>query len=194
MASASETKRFFAGVEGNQGSDQPALLPTREKDGAPKGNLWLLNLAEGEVKLEYTNGDGHPYIKYRADVIEPAEYEKRGVYGMFFFPRDIEGKEFESDREAEEAAERYESQASRIVGQIEAILGPGTVSNLDVDNLEAGLENLVSLLQDTAFVGKIGIERGKKKDPNDESKDAERYPDRNKISFFYPADTWQGAG
>ena len=183
MATKDKVQGFFAGATGDQGSDQPTLLPTKTKDGAPRGNKWLMHLVEGDVEIRYTKDDSHPYISYRAAVDEPADYEGRSLFGMFFFPRDVQ--------EDEEGQEKYAKQRDRTVGQIDAILGEGTCANLETDTLESSLFELVPMLENVAFVGKIGLERGKKKDPDDEDKDAERFPDRNRISHFYPSDTWE---
>ena len=185
VSTKDKVQGFFAGVSGEQGSDQPALLPTKTKDGAPRGNKWLMHLVEGDVEIRYTKADSHPYISYRAAVDEPADYEGRSLFGMLFFPRPVEDGD-------EEAATKYATNLSHVVGQVDAILGKGTCAELPTDSLESSLFELVPLLENVAFVGKIGLERGKKKDPEDEDKDAERFPDRNRISHFYHADTWEG--
>mgnify|MGYP001567043996 FL=1 len=187
MVDQKKVKGFFAGVEGEQGSSQPDLLPTRTKDGAPAGNRWLLHMVEGEVEVRHTKDDEFPYLSYRAEVDEPDEYAGRTVFGMFFFPRPVDGGD------EEEVQEKYNNQVARVVGQVDAILGPGTCGGLEEEELEATLEELAPLLENAAFVGKIGKERGKRKDPDDQAKDAERYPDRNRISYFEPADTWVSA-
>ena len=181
-----KVKGFFAGVEGEQGSSSPDLLPTRTKDGAPEGNRWLLHMAEGEVEVRHTKEDEYPYISYRAEVDEPVEYAGRAVFGMFFFPRPV--GEYVDD--PDEAEKKYDAQISRVVGQVDAVLGPGTCAGLETTELEDTLAELVPLLENASFVGKIGRERGKKKDPDDEAKDAERYPDRNRISYFEPTENW----
>ena len=184
VATKDKVQGFFAGVSGEQGSDQPALLPTKTKDGAPRGNRWLMHLIEGDVEVRYAKDDGHPYINYRAAVDEPSEYEGRSLFGTFWFPRPAE----EGDAEA---AAKYETNQKRVVGQIDEILGEGTCANLPTDTLESSLFELVPMLENVGFVGKIGLERGKKKDPTDEDKDAERFPDKNRISHFYHSDTWE---
>lgn len=191
MVTITEQRNFFAGHHGDQGSDQPPLLPTKSKDGAPRGNLWLLNMVEGEVEVRYAKSDNHPYVSYRAEVMEPSDYEGRALFGMFFFPRPVDLDGYGTEKELTAAIESYDRQLGRVIGQIDGILGADTVANTEGDTLEEVLHNVASLLQNTAFVGKVGIERGKKVDPTDEAEDAERYPDRNRIMFFYPADTWE---
>lgn len=188
MTNKEKVKGFFAGVEGDQTLPQQELLPTKKKDGAPDGNLWLTHFVEGDLEIRYTNADAHPYISYRAEVDEPVEYEGRNVFGMFFPPRPIE------DPDDEEEQEKYDGQMKRFVGQIDAVLGEGTCGSLDTDDLESSLMELIPMLENSGFVAKIGFERGKKKDPEDTDKDAERHPNRNRISHFYHADTWQRGG
>jgi hypothetical protein len=103
---------------------------------------------------------------------------------MFFPPREP------AEDANEETHESYDNQRRRLAGQIDAVLGPGTCAALRGQTAEAVLTELVELLENTSFVAKLGIERGKKRDPDDESKDAERYPDRNRISHFDPAESW----
>ena len=185
MATKDKVQGFFAGVSGDQGSEKRALLPTKTRDGAPRGNKWLMHLVEGDVEIRYTREDSHPYISYRAVVDEPVDYEGRSLFGMFWFPRPAE----EGD---EEAAAQYQTNLDRVVGQVDAILGEGTCAGLSTETLESSLFELVPLLENVAFVGKIGLERGKKKDPTDASNDAERYDDKNRISHFDHSDTWEG--
>ena len=186
MATKDKVQGFFAGVTGDQGSDQPTLLPTKAKDGAPRGNKWLLHFVEGNVEVRYAKDDAHPYLSYQAEVDEPSEYAGRSLFGMVFFPRPAAD---ESDKELD----KYQSQRARAVGQIDAVLGEGTCAGLESEALEGVLFELVPMLENVGFVGKIGLERGKKKDPDDEAKDAERYPDRNRISHFDHADTWEAS-
>jgi len=187
MATATkpETQRFFGNVEGDQGAESIPLLPTRVKDGAPPNNKWLMHFVEGEVAVRHTTSDSWPYINYRSEVDSPDEYAERVVFGMFFFPRDLAEDATDDDQE------KFEKQQARVVGQIDAVLGAGTCNSLEGETLEEVLTELIPLLENTTFVGKIGKERGKKVDPDDESKDAERYPDRNRITFFEHEDTWE---
>lgn len=184
MANKEQINGYFAGRTGDQGTAQPSLLPTKARDGAPPGNKWLMHFTEGEVEVRRTKDDDYPYISYRAEVDEPEDFAGRGVYGMFFFPRPLADDAEDGD------VEKYDRNTDRVIGQLDAVLGEGTCANLEPDNLEAALDELVSLLENASFVGKIGKERGKKVDPDDEGKDAERYPDRNRISYFEPGDTW----
>ena len=182
MPTKEAVRGFFAGVEGDQGSDTRELLPTKVKEGAPKGNLWLMHFVDGDVEVRYTKSDAHPYISYRAEIDEPVEYAGRILFGMIFFPRPAVGDD----------AAKYLEQLVKVVGQVDAVLGAGTCAALNSDSLESALFELVPMLENVAFVGKIGFERGKKKDPNDEDKDAERHPDRNRITRFDHADNWVG--
>lgn len=185
MAVANKVKGFFGDVAGKQGDDSPTLLPTKVKDGAPAGNLWLMHFVEGEVEIRYTKMDDHPYLSYRAAIDEPEDYAGRNVFGMFFFPRTP------ADTDDSDAQEKYKEQLERVVGQVDAVLGEGTCRSLGTDTLEASLQELVPMLDNVGFVGKIGLERGKKRDSADTDKEAERYPDRNRISRFAAADTWE---
>lgn len=179
MVTQEKVKGFFADVEGDQGTGSQPLLPTRTKDGAPKDNKWLMHFVEDQVEVMYAKSDGHPYLGFRAEIDEPAEYSGRQVFGMFFMPRTG------GDDEA-----KYQEQMGRVVGQIDGVLGVGTCAGLESDTLESSLFELVPMLENVTFVGKIGLEKGKKRDPSDESHDAERYPDRNRIVRFEPEDTW----
>ena len=140
--------------------------------------------------MRRAQADDHPYIAYSAEVDEPEDYAGRRVFGMFFFPRPV--AEDAEDPDAE--AEKYDRNLDRVVGQVDAVLGDGTCANLETEDLVTSLEEIVSLLENTSFVGKIGAERGKKVDPDDTDKDAERYPTRNKITYFEPADAWEPTG
>ena len=181
----SKITSFFSGAKGEQATPEVKLLPTRIKDGAPKGNRFLMHFVEGEVEIRHTNADNYPYINYRAEVDEPNDFAEWTVFGMFFFPRAI------TEDATEEEEEKYNNQLSRVIGQIDSVLGEGTCSSLDGNSLEECLEELVPLLEHSPFVGKVGRERGKKLDAQDDSKDAERYPDRNRITYFVHSDTWE---
>ena len=184
MSTATKVKGFFAGVEGDQGSENPPLLPVKVSDGAPPENKWLVHIVEGRVEVRHATQDDHPYISFAVAVDEPAEYEGRMVFGMFFPPR-------EPDADADDrAVASHASQSKRFVGQIDAILGTGTTAGAPGGDLEETLVDLVGLLENSSFVAKIGLERGKKIDPTDTAKDAPRHPDRNRIAYYYPADEW----
>ena len=140
----------------------------------------------GETEVRHSKEDDHPYINYRAEVVEPARFGGRTLFGMFWFPR----------LPASDAPERdhrvYEEQSKRVVGQVDAVLGIGTCASIAGEGLEAVLAVLVGMLDNEQFVGKVSVEKGKKVDPTDKSKDADRYPPRNRIVYFEAADAWVG--
>ena len=64
------------------------------------------------------------------------------------------------------------------------------VGHLEVEDM---LAELIPMLENTSFVGTIKLQKGKKKDPSDESKDAERYDDSNSIGHFAHAGAYPNA-
>ncbi len=179
MATATELDDYW-GQPGDQDAGAPELLPTNPKKGAPEGSLYLLQIGYDDVELRHSESEanpGHPYIQCYVQVLAPEEFTPELFPGgrfrqMFWFPAMPE----EDDAKVMKA---YGEQMKKIIGQVDGVLGEGTVASLDATELEPRLEELVGLLDGMSFVGKVGVERGK-----------DGYPAKNRITHFAPADTW----
>mgnify|MGYP001591939739 CR=1 FL=1 len=117
------TRNFFADMKGDQGSETGALLPTNPRQGAPAGSRYLLQFAANEVEVRQSGREsahpGHPYLNFRAEVVEPADFEGRSLYGMLYYPADLGSN-------ADEKGERnHARRKAQFIGACEAVLGEG---------------------------------------------------------------------
>ena len=174
-----EVQAYFSGREGDQDAGAPELLPTREKKGAPKDALYLFQMSEDGVELQHSGEDAktpdHPYISFYAEVLAPEEFEGSRLRGMFYFPAMPE------DTDDPKAMKRFDEQMKKTVGQVDGILGEGTMASIEAVGLEESLEELVVLLDGANFVGKVGVERAR-----------DGYPAKNRINHFSSAEDWSG--
>lgn len=182
MATATDqdTQNYFGGREGDQDAGAPELLPTREKKGAPAGALYLFQIGDDDAELQHSGEDAktpdHPYVSFFAEVLAPEEFEGSRVRGMFYFPAMPE------DPDDAKAMKKFDEQMARTIGQVDGILGEGTMASIE-GSLEDSLEELIPLLDGMSFVGKVGVERAR-----------DGYPAKNRITRFAQADTWNEAG
>lgn len=179
-ATKEETQGYFNGREGDQDAGGRELLPTREKKGAPKDALYLFQMIKDEIELKHSGEEAktpdHPFIAFDAEVIAPEEFEGERVRGMFYFPAMPE------DTDDAKAMKKFDEQMKRTIGQVDGILGEGTMASLDATDLEESLDELIPLLEGVSFVGKVGVERAR-----------DGYPAKNRITRFEAADTWTEA-
>lgn len=175
-ATKEQVSRFFDGVEGDQDAGGVELIPVGKKSDVP-GDLYLFQIDEDETEVRHSGDDsknpGHPYINTRNVILEPVEYEDRSVFGLFYFPADLDADVSAKDQE------KYDNSRRRFVGQVDGILGEGACAMLDGDTLEELMENLAEALQGMTFVGTLGMERGRN-----------GYRPKNKITHFAMAETW----
>ena len=180
-----KVRNFFGGIHGEQGPEAVPLLPIREKDGAPSESLYLLQFVEDGVEVRHSGENsalpGHPYINYKAEVVEPEDFAGRAVYGMFYFPAEPE-EDLDPDSQAGKNNARQKAQ---FVGALDEILGEGTLAEVQGDTLEETLIGLVDMLEGEVFVGKMGVQKARKENG------VEIYPARNRITYFHNKATWQ---
>ncbi len=124
----------------------------------------------------------HPYILFYAEVMAPDEFtpdefEGGRIRGMFYFPAMPE------DPDDAKAMKKFNKQMERTIGQVDGILGEGTMASLESTDLEESLEELIPLLDGVSFVGKVGKERAKG-----------GFSAKNRITHFAPPETWSKAG
>lgn len=181
MATATKKEvQDYWGTPGDQDAGGRELLPTSERKGAPKDALYLFQMIEDEIELKHSGEEAkipdHPFIAFDAEVLAPEEWEGERVRGMFYFPAMPE------DTEDTKAMKKYGEQMKRTIGQVDGILGHGTVASLDATDLEARLEELIGLLDGVSFVGKVGSEKAKG-----------GFPAKSRITRFEMAETWTEA-
>lgn len=179
-ATENEVQSYFGGREGNQDAGAPELLPTNVKKGAPKDALYLFQMSDEDVTLEHSGEDAktpdHPYIAFYAEVLAPEEFEGSRVRGMFYFPTMPE------DDDAK-AMKKFDEQMRRTIGQVDGILGEGTMASLSATGLEESLDELIPLLDGVSFVGKVGLERARG-----------GFPAKNRITRFEAPESWSEGG
>ncbi len=179
-ATKEETQAYFGGREGDQDAGGRELLPTREKKGAPKDALYLFQMIEDEVELKQSGEEAkipdHPFIAFDAEVLAPEEFEGERVRGMFYFPAMPE------DTDDLKAMKKFDEQMKRTVGQVDGILGEGTMASLAATSLEDSLDELIPLLDGVSFVGKVGFEKAKG-----------GFPAKSRITRYVLAETWTEA-
>ena len=177
-ANKNEVQDYFA-LEGDQDAGAPELIPSARK-GGPADNLCLFQMGEDEVELQHggdeSKNPGHTYVSFIAEVLAPEEWEDSRVRGMIYFPPTPE------DTDDAKAMKKFSEQMRRTIGQVDGILGTGTVSSLEGD-LESRLEEIINLLDGVSFVGEVSTEKAKG-----------GYRAKNRINRFLHSDTWNEAG
>lgn len=179
MANATQdVQDFYSGVVGDQNAGAPELLPTDERKGAPKGALYLFTMEDDSVELKHSGEESknpnHPYVAFRAEVIGPDEFEDSFVRGMFYFPA------LPDDTADSKAMQKFNKQLQRTIGQVEGILGEGTIESIGwADGMENMCETLVDMLDGASFVGKVGVEKA-----------SGGYNAKNRINEFFASSTW----
>jgi len=176
---ATQESGFFQGTEAVAPRNGFELLPTTRSAGAPREQKWLCQFVEDSVEVRHS-GDkaktpGHPYLSYSLAIVEPTEYANRRVFGMFYY-----GPEANPDATEEEIFNVKERQGN-VKYMIDAILGEGTFESVRGATLEEALENIAPMLEEIHCVATIGFERGKGDYVG---------KDKNKVTFFDPADSW----
>ncbi len=175
-ASREEVQNYFNNRVGDQDAGAPELIPASERKGGPPEGLCLFQMGEDDVTLEHSGEESknpdHPYILFFAEVLAPEEFEGTRIKGMFYFPVMPEADDAK-------AMKKFDAQTARNIGQVDAILGEGTVASIEAVDLEESLDELISLLDGASFVGKVGIEKAKGE-----------YAAKNRITRFAQAETW----
>lgn len=179
VATPEEVQGYFGNRVGDQDAGAPELISTSEKKGGPKDGLCLFQMSEDDVELRHSGEDSktpdHPFIQFYAEVLAPEEFEGVRIRGMFYFPAMPE------DQDDAKAMKKFDEQMKRTIGQVDGILGEGTMASIDAVTLEDSLDELVYLLDGASFVGKVGVERARGE-----------YAAKNRITRFEAPDTWTG--
>jgi len=162
------------------------LLPDKEKEGAPDGNLYLMEFADVTVKKsESDKNPGWPFVNTRLKVVEPDDFENRGFFTMFWLPRAHEGME-------EKEVKAMARDTDALFYRIDTILGEGTAVDLfgevhDIETATDGMERLADMLDEETAVVCVRIATPSKKQQDQGYKDK-----RNAVKSYANASEWEG--
>ena len=82
---------YWDDKDADQGFDLGDLLPTKASEGAPADNRYLFHIETAEVAVSESDANsGVPYIKARAVVDEPTEYQGYSIFPSFWLNPDEE--------------------------------------------------------------------------------------------------------
>lgn len=156
---------FFTDFDPNKTVSE--LLPTTKKAGAPEKSKYLVEIVEPIVSFG-TNTD-NPYVHFSVKVVEPAEFKNRRIFTNLF----VKGKDDDSTTAVMENTGRA----------LVAILGEIPADIKALSDYEELAERIAEVIDGKRVVARVGVEHPKKGDED-------KYDDKNKITRYFPADTW----
>ena len=165
---------YYSEKAADQGFDLGDLLPTKASEGAPPDNRYLFHIEEAVIGVsESDKNTGVPYIRARAVVEEPTEFQGYSIFPTLWLTPN--------------ADEKQEKANARTRGALRVILGDEGYNKAISQgaDFDSTVEAFVDALDNDKpqFVARVGVESEKKAKETG-------YPARNRINYYYPAAEW----